>query len=705
MKKLYKLIGTQSRWLCAIALAAAIGFSFTACDELEPLSRTPAAPTGLEAAMYSTSQILLSWNAVPGASGYKVYASLNSGSGYILLGQTQGIIATHSGVPTDRAIYYKVTAFNSYGESGYSNIANATISTGGNPNPNDNLNPNDNPNLNPGGGGTAPTITTSSLPGGTVGTSYYQTLSASGDTPIVWGLESGTLPTGLNLLANGTISGTPTTAGTSNFTVRAFNTAGSVTKALSIAIVSSGNPNPDPGGNETLIPLTAGVWEDGTVSASDSSVWYSFTAISGTTYYLWWNDKDQGNGSKTADVRVSAYEPNGTAIFTTVDSGWTSPRTILVNTTGTVKIKVVPYSAAGIGTFAVVYNTTSTRPSVGNGVDGRTFTSISAFSAALADSPPNTRATAYNVNINVSDLGGAYNASGSLGYVLRATANANKYVNIDLSGGSITAIQQNALRANSTLAGVTIGGNVASIGANAFYQCTGLTSVTMGSSVTAIASDAFSGCTNLTSLTIGSGVTTIGLNAFAYCDSLPSVTIPNSVTSIGQAAFYGCTTLASVTIGSSVTSIGTEAFRGCNILNNVTIPNSVKSIGDGAFRNCLILNNVTLGSGVESIGGNAFDGCANLTSIIIPNSVTGIGTYAFANCTNLATVTLGTGVSTIGNYAFQNCTNLATVIFQSSGVSIGSAGVFRGDLRAKYLATNGGGAGTYTRAGEIWTKS
>ena len=34
MKNLYKLIGTQSRWFCAIALAAVIGFTFIACDDL-----------------------------------------------------------------------------------------------------------------------------------------------------------------------------------------------------------------------------------------------------------------------------------------------------------------------------------------------------------------------------------------------------------------------------------------------------------------------------------------------------------------------------------------------------------------------------------------------------------------------------------------------------------------------------------------------
>ena len=81
-----------------------------------------------------------------------------------------------------------------------------------------------------------PVITTVSLPGGTVGTAYSQTLTATGTTPITWSRESGTLPAGLSLAANGTISGTPTTAGTSSFTVKAKNSVGETTKALSIVI-------------------------------------------------------------------------------------------------------------------------------------------------------------------------------------------------------------------------------------------------------------------------------------------------------------------------------------------------------------------------------------------------------------------------------------------------------------------------------------
>lgn len=90
------------------------------------------------------------------------------------------------------------------------------------------------------GGGTAPTITTTSFDGGTVGTSYSATLTATGDTPITWTLQSGTLPTGLSLSGN-SIIGTPTMAGTFNFTVKATNATGNATKALSIVVVGSGS--------------------------------------------------------------------------------------------------------------------------------------------------------------------------------------------------------------------------------------------------------------------------------------------------------------------------------------------------------------------------------------------------------------------------------------------------------------------------------
>ena len=80
--------------------------------------------------------------------------------------------------------------------------------------------------------------TTNPLPDGTVGTVYNQQLAAE-NTPSQWSVTSGPLPAGLTLNGN-TISGTPSTAGTSTFTVTATNSAGSDSKEYTLTI----NPAP-----------------------------------------------------------------------------------------------------------------------------------------------------------------------------------------------------------------------------------------------------------------------------------------------------------------------------------------------------------------------------------------------------------------------------------------------------------------------------
>ena len=83
-----------------------------------------------------------------------------------------------------------------------------------------------------------PTVTTSTLALGTVGTAYSQTLTASGAVqPCTWSLVSGSLPAGLSLSQGGVISGTPTMAGIFTFDVRVTDYNGvSSTRQLSISI-------------------------------------------------------------------------------------------------------------------------------------------------------------------------------------------------------------------------------------------------------------------------------------------------------------------------------------------------------------------------------------------------------------------------------------------------------------------------------------
>ena len=128
----------------------------------------------------------------------------------------------------------------------------------------------------------APAITTTTLPGGTVGTPYHHQLQATGGGFILWELFSGELPKGLTLKqTTGEISGTPTAEGTATFTVKATNSAGSNTKELSITITKAAP-------TEYTVTVTSG--GNGTASASpakavvDTEI--TLTATPKTGYHL-----------------------------------------------------------------------------------------------------------------------------------------------------------------------------------------------------------------------------------------------------------------------------------------------------------------------------------------------------------------------------------------------------------------------------------
>ena len=82
------------------------------------------------------------------------------------------------------------------------------------------------------------TITTASLHAGNVGSTYSSDLSASGGTPPYrWAVTKGSLPPGLTL-SGATIGGTPTAAGTSDFTVQVTDSGQPAqTKQIALSLV------------------------------------------------------------------------------------------------------------------------------------------------------------------------------------------------------------------------------------------------------------------------------------------------------------------------------------------------------------------------------------------------------------------------------------------------------------------------------------
>ena len=138
-------------------------------------------------------------------------------------------------------------------------------------------------------------ITTNSIPSGQVGTAYTTILAASGGTtPYSWSISSGTLPAGLTMAAaSGTISGTPTTAGTFSFAVKVTDstapTRQTATKSFSITVAAAVSP----------IQITTSSIPAGQVGAAFSTM---IQASGGTTPYSW----SMSSGTLPAGLTMAA---------------------------------------------------------------------------------------------------------------------------------------------------------------------------------------------------------------------------------------------------------------------------------------------------------------------------------------------------------------------------------------------------------------
>jgi hypothetical protein len=99
------------------------------------------------------------------------------------------------------------------------------------------------------------TVTTASLPSGTVHTAYSATLrAAGGQTPYTWTLVTGQLPAGLVLSGvAGTISGTPISAQTLSFTLGVHDAAGSAATVTVSITIGTGVAGAGPFGHVVIV--------------------------------------------------------------------------------------------------------------------------------------------------------------------------------------------------------------------------------------------------------------------------------------------------------------------------------------------------------------------------------------------------------------------------------------------------------------------
>ena len=147
------------------------------------------------------------------------------------------------------------------------------------------------------------TVNPATLPNGTVGVSYSQTVSATGGNgSYTFSVSAGSLPAGLSLnAATGAITGTPTTAATSNFTITATDGLGATgARAYSVTINAAITVNP-----ATLPNGTLGTAYAQTVSATGGNGSYTFSVSAGSCRRGF---AERGHGRDHRDTNDNCYQ-------------------------------------------------------------------------------------------------------------------------------------------------------------------------------------------------------------------------------------------------------------------------------------------------------------------------------------------------------------------------------------------------------------
>ncbi len=125
-------------------------------------------------------------------------------------------------------------------------------------------------------------ISTTSLSAGQVGVAYTTNLQVSGGTPgYTWSVSSGTLPAGLSLSKSGTITGTPTAAGTFNFAAAVYDAGAPTqrqTKTFAILIKAA----PLSVSSTSLAAAQSGTAYSVALAANGGTPAYAWTIASGT---------------------------------------------------------------------------------------------------------------------------------------------------------------------------------------------------------------------------------------------------------------------------------------------------------------------------------------------------------------------------------------------------------------------------------------
>jgi hypothetical protein len=298
-----------------------------------PQAQTPDTPTGVSATAVSSSSITVSWNSVPGATGYYIYRSSSSSGTYTQVGTSTTTSYPDTGLSASTTYYYKVAAYNNNGEGSQSSADYATTQSSGS------------------GGGTTVTLSSVTANGSSSQTTTSLTLTFS---QAITGLSASDITlSGVSGVSKGTLS----SSGSSyTLPISGFTSGGTLSVSVSKSgYTISGSPKSTTiyysGGGGTAAPKAPNdfsVYRSTPNSAVTATLTYSATDKSladSYQYYYYVNDKltfmytNAPNSQSDIDVSVSTGTTGGNYLINISD-------TYIYKTPGTYRIKVRIYSGS-----------------------------------------------------------------------------------------------------------------------------------------------------------------------------------------------------------------------------------------------------------------------------------------------------------------------------------------------------------------------
>jgi subtilisin family serine protease len=250
-----------------------------------------------------------------------------------------------------------------------------------------------------------PTITTTSLPDGTVGTTYGQTLAAvEGTAPYTWSVSAGALPPGLTLFSTGELTGHPTSAGSFTFMAR-VDDAGSPSQSDTQELTVTIDPEPAPPPTITTTSLP-----DGAVGQPYSQ---TLAATSGTTPYTW--SLEPGGSlpagltldSSTGAITGTPTSSGSSSFAARVTDAATESDTQALSITVVVAPLAITTAALPSGTVGVAYSTTlaatgGVSPYAWSRISGKLPNGLTLGPSGVISGTPTKRGT-YTFTVRVRD--------------------------------------------------------------------------------------------------------------------------------------------------------------------------------------------------------------------------------------------------------------------------------------------------------------